>query len=547
MRKLLTYAVLIALASICFILSSHAQGHTTILFIMDASGSMGEQVNGLTKLEHAKLFVKDILNANIPADYGLTVFGSEETGGGEVYFSPVPAARNSEDAILKELELLYPAGKSPIASAILDGTSYFDPYDNNIVVLITDGIENTGGSPVRITSMLKNRGVINHLYVVGFIENASMNPLLAQLVQAGNGSYHNAASAEDLIREIQSLTMVSEEKQSKGLIGYRCFISEVNGFPAYGSMVNLMDESGQILDKRTFWRGVFEGLEPGRYTLTATNSDTIQYGSVDVTAGEMTEYNFVFNVETGGFTFRHLIKGTSDGKAYGTITKVYHETGETVYTGTSWSGDVMNLPEGVYKVEGYVEGQPAQTQDVMINNGTQPEVEFSFEMGKGRISYRCFLDSTRSKVANGTIVRILRLPYNELALERNQWRGTSPFLPLGEYNVEGYYKGIGRQEIIDVRPDSTSEIDFVFNIRQVRFSYRCFRNETQAPATGVDVKIFNERGFLVESNNKWRGTFVLPEGIYTLQALFQGKTIKRTLNLFTSTSATSEEDVYFTR
>lgn len=155
------------------------------------------------------------------------------------------------------------------------------------------------------------------------------------------------------------------------------------------------------------------------------------------------------------------------------------------------------------------------------------------------------MDSTKNKVANGTVVKILRLPYLENVLERTQWRGITQYLPYGNYLTEGNFKGIIRMEQLEVKPDSTTEIEFIFNIRQVRLTYQCFRSQAKAPASGVEVQIINSRGIVIENLNRWRGSFNLPEGIYTLQARFQGQTINRTIHLYASETTAMQEDIYF--
>ncbi|MFC1556552.1 VWA domain-containing protein [candidate division KSB1 bacterium] len=526
---------------------AYTQKPTAILFVFDASGSMAEEINGESKFNHAKRFIDLFLSSGINADFGLTVFGSEESSGNNAYFSPVPVGRETHDAIRFELDQISPAGRSPIASALLDGSFTFNDDTDNYILLVTDGDENAGGGPVTVTSDLRNRGIINRLFITGFLEDPGENRLISELIAAGNGSYHSVWNASGLIAEIQNLISTEVTEETKGLLGYRSYIKQEFGFPAYGTSVELRDESGNVLTKRLFWRGIFEGLDPGTYSLVASIAEETKTINAEVTAGDLAEVNFIFNIQTGGFSFEHLIQGTTDGKAYGTITKVYHETGETVFTGTTWSGLVENLPKGDYEIEGEIEGQ-LQEQTVAVTQSEHPNVRFYYDVGKGRLQYRCFLDSALTRVANGTAISVLRMPYNELALSLSQWRGTTPFLPIGSYLIEGNYQGIIRREQIDIKPDSTSNLDFVFNVSQVRFTFRCFRNESNAPATGVLVEIFNNQGMLVErSTDQWRGSYVLPEGIYTLQALYQGQVIKRTVNLIADATANQQEDIYFNR
>ena len=536
MEKIRKNIILAAVMLLFSAPSVFGQEYHTILIVFDASVRMAEEIDGVSKFTHGINFVEKLTNAKIPALFALTVFGSEEAGGSEAYFSPVPPGMNTGPAIIKELKQLKPEGMSPIASAIAYGCQPLPVNGNNYIILITDGVENAGGGPISITESLMQRGLITRLDVVGFTGHVEENPLITGLVKAGDGMYVPAWRADALIEKYFTMTTANIERSRTGMAGYRCFIGRENGFPAYGSTVELLSSAGKLIESRKFWRGIFENLPEGRYILTAKQgSNAPQSRTITVTAGLRIEENFVFNIEAGGFTFEHLIKNTANGKAYGTVTKVYHSSGEIVYTGISWTGEVTNLPEGKYKVEGYFEGLPPQTQEVTVTSSTTPKLTFYFDAGKGRISYKCFLDPSKTKVANGTLIRIYRQPYNEQVVEQTQWRGTTPYLSIGPYTVEGNYKGIIRKENVEVHADSILDLNFIFNIQNVRFSYQCFRDEQKrTPANGVNFQILNQKGFLIEESSRWRGTFSLPEGVYTLRAQFEGKTKIQTLHLFAS-------------
>ncbi len=513
-----------------------SQQNHTILIVLDSSKRMAEDIGGLTKFDKAKQVIEDFINAQIPAQIGLTVFGSDEVSGSEAYFSPVLPADETANVIMNELTSLEPAGMSPIASALASGSQAFNVTNANYIILITDGVEDSGGGPVSITEALIEQGLLYRLDVVSFAENIEDNRLLDALVQRGGGNYYPIEKSEDLIQNYFSEINEEIRRSFSGMIGYRSFINEVNSFPAYGIEVSLLNSTGQEIEMRSFWRGIFEDLPPGNYMLVARHGTIEHSAPIAVIPGVRNDHNFVFDLASGGFTFNHTIKNTVCSRAYGTITRVYHSSGEIIYTGTSWRGAIDNLPEGAYQVEAYIEGLSIQTKEVIIQQGTDPVITFEFDVGRGRISYLCFLDPSQTNVANGTVIKMYRQPYNELVLEQTQWRGTTPYLPVGQYAVEGNYKGIIRMEEIEIHSDSTSALTFTFNIIQDRFSYQCFRNELRkTPATGVIFQVIDEKGAIIEESNFWRGSFQLPEGNYTLKALYQGVTKIQTLNLIEST------------
>ncbi|MCP4723561.1 MAG: hypothetical protein GY863_00920 [bacterium] len=525
---------------------SFAQDQTNIHIIFDASAGMSEEIEGRQKIDLARAFIEDLFNAGINVNFGLTVYGSEIESGDNAFYSPVPPSGAASEAILEEIMGLSPAGKSPIASALQDAGSSLDGDHHNYILLITNGIEDCGGGPVNALIDIFSRGIFDRLDIVGFEQSSQSNPLISEMVFTSAGNYFPVQNAGQLIIEYKQLTSIITSSRQNGMIGYRCFIKQENTFPAYGTIAELYNSSGEKIQEKSFWRGVFEDVVPGKYTIEVKNSGMSHRSEIQVYPDELSEKNFVFDFETGGLKYSNLIKNTDTGKAFGTITRVYHETGEIVYTGTSWTGEIHNLPEGTYKIEGVYEGLMPQEREIGIIAGTLPELVFEYDVGKGRIGFKCFLDSALQRVANGTTVRIVRLPYNETAAQLNQWRGTTTNLPIGPYEVQGNYKGIIRMQEVTIFPDSTSELNFVFNINQVRLNYRCFRNQaSMAPANGVNLSILNQAGQTVEQSNRWRGSFVLPEGIYTIQANLQGRTIRKTINLFASAGTVRDEDVFF--
>jgi hypothetical protein len=529
----ITIGILIAVF-IFYPITVYSQNNLTILFVLDASARMAQEYNGKSKFQLAKECINEFFSAKIPAQYGLAVFGSEDSTGSTAYFVSVPPGKDTQKAIMVEINRIKPKGLSPLASGLIHGSQSFPTRTFNAVILVSDGVENTGGAPITAAETLIRRKTITRLDIVGFTPSVNDNPLYAGLITAGNGMYVPVTGIKKLITVYQSLLSIPipEEQKTAGIIGYRCFITSETGFPAYGTTVELRNSAGTLTKQSSLWRGIFEDLPAGNYTLIAQHGTDKKTAAIQLPAGKLLEHNFVFNVATGGFTFKHLILHTTDGKAYGTITRVYHSNGETVYTGTSWAGEVNNLPEGEYNIEGYSEGLPTQTKPITIKSGTKPDVTFQFDVGKGRISYKCFLDLQKNTVANGTIVKIFRQPYNELASEQVQWRWTTPYLPTGSYTVEGNYKGIIRSEAVEIHPDSTTELNFIFNIQQVQFTYQCFRNEQKkTPATGVIFQVYNQQGKLIEESNRWRGMFTLPEGVYTIKATYENITKTKTLTL----------------
>ncbi|MCK6640059.1 MAG: VWA domain-containing protein [Bacteroidia bacterium] len=165
--------------------SLHAQNRnqqqplTRILFVFDASFSMyGRWQTGM-KMDIAKrLFVQflDSLQGTPNLELGLRCYGHQ--------YSLQPQ-RNCEDsklevpigkpnvaipAMKKRMESIVPKGTTPIAYTLEQCGNDF-PSDNvnsrNIIILITDGIEECGGDPCAVSLALQSKGIVLKPFVLG--------------------------------------------------------------------------------------------------------------------------------------------------------------------------------------------------------------------------------------------------------------------------------------------------------------------------------------------------------------------------------------------
>jgi Ca-activated chloride channel family protein len=152
---------------------------TRILFVFDASFSMyGRWQTGM-KMDIAKrLFVQflDSLQGTPNLELGLRCYGHQ--------YSLQPQ-RNCEDsklevpigkpnvaipAMKKRMETIVPKGTTPIAYTLQQCGDDF-PTDNvnsrNIIILITDGIEECGGDPCAVSLALQSKGIVLKPFVLG--------------------------------------------------------------------------------------------------------------------------------------------------------------------------------------------------------------------------------------------------------------------------------------------------------------------------------------------------------------------------------------------
>ena len=147
---------------------------TRILLLYDDSQSMVAKWQSGTKYDVAKKMVSGILDSlkNTPnLELALRVFGHLKR------YPPqdcddtrleVPFGKNNTEKIKKKLDEIKPSGTTPIARSLEECAKDFS-FGNyrNIIILITDGIEECNGDPCAVSQALQKKGVVLKPFIIG--------------------------------------------------------------------------------------------------------------------------------------------------------------------------------------------------------------------------------------------------------------------------------------------------------------------------------------------------------------------------------------------
>lgn len=148
---------------------------TRILFVFDASNSMKSIHQNITRMEGAKnLFFKfiDSLSKDKSLQFALRMYGhTVKYPPGDckdskliVPFGPV----NNIALIKQKVKEAKPTGITPIEHSLTQAANDFiDNKANNIVIIITDGIEECGGDPCKARMKLMEKGIIFKPFIIG--------------------------------------------------------------------------------------------------------------------------------------------------------------------------------------------------------------------------------------------------------------------------------------------------------------------------------------------------------------------------------------------
>lgn len=175
--KLILLTLLVLMQSVSFGQTTKklkAPTLTRIEFLFDASQSMYGQWQSGAKIDIAKSLMKKVLDSLRYVDnleLALRVYGHQKP------YPPqdcddsrleVPFSKGNISTIQEVLKNLIPKGTTPIAKSLeLCGNDFPQSPSRNIVILVTDGIEECGGDPCAISAALQKKGIFLKPFVIG--------------------------------------------------------------------------------------------------------------------------------------------------------------------------------------------------------------------------------------------------------------------------------------------------------------------------------------------------------------------------------------------
>lgn len=147
---------------------------TRILFVFDASKSMKTKHSSKSRIEGAKeMFYKfiDSLNKQPNTQFALRMYGhTVKYPPGDCKDSKlvVPFGKNNIALIKSKVAEAKPTGITPIEHSITQSANDFpDAKANNMIILITDGIEECGGDPCAARQKLMEKGIVFKPFIIG--------------------------------------------------------------------------------------------------------------------------------------------------------------------------------------------------------------------------------------------------------------------------------------------------------------------------------------------------------------------------------------------
>ncbi|MCI5112068.1 MAG: VWA domain-containing protein, partial [Marivita sp.] len=208
---------LLALMLTAFATMVCAQNQPNTVLVMDGSGSMWGQVDGVSKITIAQEVVGTLL-ADFPAEQGLglTVYGHRERGECTDIETVVAPAPGTAAQISDAVNRIKPLGKTPMTDAVIAAAEALRYTEEKAtVILVSDGVETCNPDPCAAMRLLEEAGIDFTAHVIGF-DVGSDPEALAQMqciADETGGQFLTADTADQLTAALTQVAVAEPEPE----------------------------------------------------------------------------------------------------------------------------------------------------------------------------------------------------------------------------------------------------------------------------------------------------------------------------------------------
>lgn len=222
--------ILAALAlSIILSGAASAQDRASTVLVLDGSGSMWGQIDGVAKITIAQDVIGDLLQT-LPADQalGLTVYGHRRKGDCSDIETLVSPGADTQAAISGAVNAIKPKGKTPMTDAVIAAAeSLRYTEEKATVILVSDGIETCNPDPCAAARALEEAGVDFTAHVIGFdINDPEAMAQMQCLAAETGGTFRSAADAGELGAALVEVASAPEPEPEPVTISFRATLGK---------------------------------------------------------------------------------------------------------------------------------------------------------------------------------------------------------------------------------------------------------------------------------------------------------------------------------
>lgn len=181
------------------------------ILILDASGSMWGQIDGVNKIVIAKDVVEGLVRSLPPEQrLGMVAYGHRKKGDcSDIQtLADVGADR---DSVVKQIRQLSPKGKTPLTKSVEHAATELNYTENAAtVILVSDGLETCDADPCALARLLEEKGLDFTVHVVGFDVTEEERKGLVCIAKETGGEFLSADNAEELSGALTQVAMIDD-------------------------------------------------------------------------------------------------------------------------------------------------------------------------------------------------------------------------------------------------------------------------------------------------------------------------------------------------
>lgn len=417
----------------------------SLVFVLDASGSMWGQIEGRNKIVIAREVLGDLIR-NLPDEShtALITYGHRRKGDCKDIETLAPLEPIDKSRLTGIIDSLNPTGMTPLTDAVKAALGLVRSGDDPTIILISDGLETCGGDPCKAVSEAKASGVGFLMHVVGFgIEEENIVQLECA-AQAGGGLYFDVKNASDLSAALEQAVKQPDAK-TVGRLSIKTVTNDELSDMAI--TITKTGETATLAAGRTYTgpdtNPRLFSLPAGEYDVTVRGlrfdgDNERRFDGVEIFAGESLERVVEFSTGKLG------VKVVVNDKLGDAAVRVTHSgDGSTVaerrtYTSSQHNPAVFELTAGQYdvSVKPVKSKGSAEKRLAKIQIGAGETVEREVVYGTGKLSVKVTRNGRLSDARVSVYQSGSNKPVAEGRTYANAKNNPKQFvLALGSYDV----------------------------------------------------------------------------------------------------------------
>ncbi|MCB1678268.1 MAG: VWA domain-containing protein [Halioglobus sp.] len=179
-----------------------------VILVLDASGSMWGQIEGVNKIVIARDVVEGLVRS-LPGNQrlGLVAYGHRKKGDcSDIQtLAEVGADRSG---LIEQIRGVTPVGMTPLSGSVEHAAEELNYKENAAtVILVSDGLETCDADPCALAQLLEEKGLDFTVHVIGFDVTEQERRGLACIARETGGEFLAADNADELTAALSQVAM----------------------------------------------------------------------------------------------------------------------------------------------------------------------------------------------------------------------------------------------------------------------------------------------------------------------------------------------------